>query len=99
MVAGREGEVLVLLLLLELIDHISQIGVGELGWVPVLSLMYPQVLAYRIRACQRKGRQVEKGGLRFLWVSMIQAGDLGGVSSEGSLSGSVPCITRKGKQR
>ena len=40
-----------------------------------------------------------EGGLAVSVGENDSGGDLGGVSSEGSLSGSVPCITRKGKQR
>ena len=61
----------------------QQIDVGELEWIPVLSLLYSQFLAYRTRACQRKGCQVEREGLRLPMVRLIQAATSAPVQAAG----------------
>ena len=87
------------LLLLELMDHISSNRRGRVGVGPCTVADVSTSSGVSNSGVSKKGSPSGEGGLAVSVGEHDSGGDLGGVSSERSLSGSVPCITRKGKQR
>ena len=101
-VDGREGEVLVSLLLLEesgLIDHISSSRRGRVGMGPCTVAGVSTGSGISNSGVSKKGSPGGEGRLAVSVGENDSGGDLSGVSSEESLSGSVQCIAQKGKQR